>query len=390
MKRRERRGLVLAFLVFGLFWGAWASALPAVRTQAGVSDGQLGIALGAIAVCAVPVMPLAGRVVDRYGARRALPASLILFAAVLPLPALAHSLTVLVVALGLLGLATGALDVVANAATAAWERVEQDRMMSLVHGAFSGGVLLGSVSAGVAREAGARPIAILPAVAVGVLAVAFTQPAYRLAERGPEGSASRGQLPWLLVGIGLLVSGAYLCEDAIQSWSALHLERGLDATPAVSGLGPGLYAAAMAGGRLAGGAVLRDVRDDVVVGVAGGLLAAGVLVVAVAPTAWVALAGLVVAGAGTSVLAPVLFSAVGARAAAGRQGADLAKVTALGYVGFVAGPPLVGALSAAFSLPLALGLLSLVGTAIAGAGLVLLRPVSLGSWGDDRRAPDRA
>ncbi|MCW2587533.1 MAG: major facilitator superfamily 1, partial [Frankiales bacterium] len=86
------------------------------------------------------------------------------------------------------------------------------------------------------------------------------------------------------------------------------------------------------------------------------------------------LVGLVLAGAGTSVLAPVLYSAVGSRAAPGRQGADLAKVTALGYVGFVAGPPLVGAVSAATSLPAALGGLALVGAALAVAGPLLLRP----------------
>jgi hypothetical protein len=109
--------------------------------------------------------------------------------------------------------------------------------------------------------------------------------------------------------------------------------------------------------------------------VAGSLLTAGVLVVALAPSAGVALAGLVVAGAGTSVLAPVLYSAVGARAAPGRQGAALSKVTALGYVGFVAGPPLVGIVSAASSLPVALGALALLSTGIAvGGPLVLAKP----------------
>ena len=79
-----------------------------------------------------------------------------------------------------------------------------------------------------------------------------------------------------------------------------------------------------------------------------------------------------VAGAGTSVLAPVLYSAVGARAPAGREGADLATVTALGYLGFVAGPPTVGVLSAATSLPVALGSLAAIGVAIAVLGPLVL------------------
>ncbi|MCW2584541.1 MAG: major facilitator superfamily transporter, partial [Frankiales bacterium] len=125
MRSAERRGLILAFGVFGVFWGAWAAALPAIRAQANLSDGQLGLALAAVAVCAVPVMPVAGRLVDRFGAGRALPATLLAFGLLVPLPGLAHGLGWLVLALALLGLATGALDVVANTATAAWERLEQ-------------------------------------------------------------------------------------------------------------------------------------------------------------------------------------------------------------------------------------------------------------------------
>ncbi len=372
-KRTERRGLILAFLGFGVFWGAWSATLPAIKAQTGISDGQLGLALGAIALSAVPVMPLAGRLVDRVGARRALPASLLAFAVVLPLPALVESLGLLIATLALLGLATGALDVIANTATAAWERVESDRLMSVAHGGFSGGVLLGSASAGLAREAGASPLPILLTVGVLVLAVAATQPAYRQATGEGEVRGEKRRLPWVLVGIGLLTAGAFLCEDAIQSWSALHLERGLAASPGVSGLGPGLFAGAMAAGRLLGGPLGRRVREDVIVGVAGLLLVIGVLVLASAPTVPVALAGLVVAGAGTSVLAPVLYSAIGSRAAPGRQGADLATVTALGYVGFVAGPPLVGTVSAAATLPIALGSLALVAAAIMTAGPLLLR-----------------
>ncbi|MBW8821818.1 MAG: MFS transporter, partial [Streptomyces sp.] len=319
MRRAELRGLVLAFLVFGVFWGAWAASLPAVRRQVGASDGQLGLALAAIALSAVPVMPVAGRVVDRYGARRTVPACLLLFAAVLWLPGLTHSVAALLPALVLVGLATGALDLVINAATAAWERVEQAKLMNVVHGAFSSGVLVGSVCAGLAREAGASPLAILLVVAVLTALVGVTQPPYRQAPS--EARRSGGRLPWFLVGVGLLTAGAFLCEDAIQSWSSLQLERGLDASPAISGLGPGLFAASMAAGRFAGGAVANRVRDAVLFGAAALALALGAFVVATAGTSGVALAGLVVAGAGTSVLAPVLYSAVGEHAAPGRQGA---------------------------------------------------------------------
>jgi len=373
----ERRGLVLAYLVFGVFWGAWAAVLPAVERQVSATDGALGLALGAIAVSAVPVMPLAGRLVDRRGADRALPACLLVFAALLWLPGLAHSLPVLLGALVLLGVATGALDVVVNTATAGWERVEQDRLMSTGHGAFSVGVLLGSATAGVARQFGATPLSVLLVVAVLVALVGLAQPAYRRPQAEPDQVAGR-RLPLFLLAVGALTAGAFLCEDGLVSWSALQLERGLGATPAVSGLGPGLFSAAMAAGRLGGGLLGHRLRDSVLVAVSGSGLAVGVLVLAVAPSIPVALAGLLLAGAGTSVLAPVLYGAVGRRAAPGRQGADLAVVTSLGYVGFVAGPPLIGLLSSVSSLPAALGLLSVLGVALAALAPRAVRRTAAG------------
>ena len=41
-----------------------------------------------------------------------------------------------------------------------------------------------------------------------------------------------------------------LVESGLEGWSALFLERTLDSGPAISGLGPGIFAAAMATGRL--------------------------------------------------------------------------------------------------------------------------------------------
>jgi MFS family permease len=128
----------------------------------------------------------------------------------------------------------------------------------------------------------------------------------------------------------------------------------------------------MAVGRLAGGWLSSRFSARGIFQVASVVLAVGAVAVAVAQSPGVALVGLVVAGAGTSVLAPVLYSAVGARSEQGRQGADLGVVSAVGYGGFVAGPPLVGAISAATSLPVALGSLGGIGLLLAVTAHLLL------------------
>lgn len=373
----EKRGLLLAFGVFGTFWGAWAALLPAVKAQTGVSDGGLGLALAVIALAAVPAILVGGRVVDRLGAARVLPATMLAFAVSAPLPGLAHGRSVLLAGFVLLGVASGGFDIAVNAATAGWERLEGDRLMAAGHAAFSAGVVVGSVSSGLARENGADPLPVLTAVAVCVAVIAWLQPAYRPTGKAAPAPRTRLTPAPILLALGVLVAAAFLLEDALQSWSALQLERGLDATPAVSGLGPGLFAGSMAVGRLLAHVVSRPGRESRVIA-AGGLAAgAGAVLLSVAPGQVTGLAALALAGAGTSVLAPMLFSAIGDRSAPGREGADLSTASGLGYVGFLAGPPLVGAVSAATSLPVALGSLGLFGLLIAlGGPFVLRRPVT--------------
>lgn len=377
----EKRGLLLAFGVFGAFWGVWVAALPDVRAQVGADDGQLGLALGAIAVAALPAMPLAGRLMDRHGAARLVRPALVMFAVAAVLPGFATGLPALVLALLALGATTGALDVLINTATAAWERIEADRLMPAAHGCFSLGLLVGSVLTGIARDLGAGPRGVLTAVAAVVAATALTQPAYRRSSAAAApASGGRRRLGTVLLVLGLLTGASFVVEDAAQSWSALHLERTLGAPPWVGGLGPGLFAGAMAAGRFGVQLFAKPAHDAVVVGAGGSALAAGVLLLALAPVVPLALIGAVVAGIGVSVLAPTFFSAVGARSAPGRQGADLALVTAVGYVGFVGGPPLVGVLSSLTTLPTALALLAVLAVAIAVVGpLVLRQPVPAGA-----------
>jgi hypothetical protein len=59
------RGLVasayVAFAAFGAFWGVWGASVPRVQDQAGVSDGELGLALLFVGAGALPAMLLVGR-----------------------------------------------------------------------------------------------------------------------------------------------------------------------------------------------------------------------------------------------------------------------------------------------------------------------------------------
>jgi hypothetical protein len=333
--------------------------LPAVKTAAGASAAQLGLALFAVGLAALPAMLLTGRIADRP---RVLPAMLVLFAGAGALPALARSPSGLFACLLVVGATSGALDVAVNARASAFESAGGVRIMDGVHAAFSAGVLVGGAGTGLLRNAGARPEWILLAVGVALVAVAG-------ANRGAADAPSvvgRGGLTHRLLGVGGLLALAFLLEGGLESWSAVFLERGLHTSPAVSGLGPGSFAAAMALGRLVAQRAART-PPPVRISVAGGLATAGIALVAGAAHPAIALVGFVVAGCGLSVAAPTLFGAAGRVGG----GAAISTVATVGYIGFLAGPPLFGGVAGAAGLRG--GFVLLAGVAVVlGAGSLLL------------------
>ena len=124
--------------------------------------------------------------------------------------------------------------------------------MQKAHASFSGGFLVGSVSAAIAREAGVAPVPILLATsAVPFLSAWLNREALRMPPP-PERRAPRLSLTRPLLVLGLLCGIAFVVESGIEQWSALFLETELDADPVFSGLGPAFFAAAMVTGRVLG------------------------------------------------------------------------------------------------------------------------------------------
>ena len=343
------------FAAFGAFWGAWGAALPAVQSHAGVDDGQLGVALLCIGAGALLSMRLAGTLVDRWGAA-ALPITMAAFGAAAALPGLATSSVGLSATLLALGAGSGAVDVAINAEGTRSETATRRPILSLAHATFSGCVVAGSLATGGLRAAGAGAELVLGLVGGVVVAVAI---GLWWAPAAGDGSivprrASLRHLPRILVVLGVLCALAFFVENAWQSWGAVHLESDLDASPALGSLAPALFAGAAAASRL-GGHALVGRFDEIAIMRAGATAgAAGTLVAATAPVAALALVGIVIAGAGISICAPILFSLAGRSADEAVRGAAVSIVTTIAYLGFLIGPAVVGLLADATTLRAAL------------------------------------
>jgi MFS family permease len=352
---RGARGPLLAFAAFGAYWGAWGVLVPDIKEQVDASVTELGIAFLAVALAALPAMLVTGRIVDRVGPR-IMPLVLVLFGLAAVLPGLAGSVWQLTLALVVVGLTSGAVDVVINVAATNVETSGGPRVMQIAHALFSAGFLVAAIAVGLARGAGAGPPAVLIGVSALVLVSAAVNRGYPASPR--ERAPRQFTFSRRLLVLGLLCGLAFMIEGGIENWSALFLETDLDASPAVSGLGPGFFAAAMVAGRLLGQWLELRVGDRRLLATGALTASGGLLLAAVAPAIPLALLGFALGGAGVSVAAPTLFGAAGRAASEAERGSSVASVTTVSYLGFLVGPPLIGAVSGATDLRVGIGLLA--------------------------------
>lgn len=360
-----------AFAAFGALWGVWGAALPAIRDHAGVTDGQLGLALLLVGVGALPAMALTGRAVDRTGGRVVAIVLVLLASAGVAVSTLATGPVSLAALLLLLGATSGAADVGANAVAGSAERATGRPVLTRAHGVFSAAVVMGSLGAGGVQAAG-LPVAVAFG-AVVVIAAAAAVPLWSIppaadVTTSAGGAGRRWSVPLLpLVVAGAVGAVAFAVENAHQSWGAVFLADELGVATGLTAAAPAVFAGVASVTRFAVGGFSRVRTGRVLTG--GALVAVtGTLVLARSDAVWVALLGLALAAAGTSVLFPTLLSAVLANVPDDARGRATSTVAATAYLGFVLGPVLVGAVSDAFGLRMAM-------VAVAGlaalAGLVL-------------------
>lgn len=372
------------FVVFGGFWGTWGASVPAVRDQAGVSDGELGTALLFVGAGALPAMLAAGRAVDRWGTRVTALLLVLLGLSGVLIAMGARDLRSLCMTLAVAGAASGAADVAINTTAGAAERAHARPVITRAHGAFSATVVVASLGTGWLLAGGAAlpvPFVVL-AVAATAVAVAVTasagSPAAPASTEVPADHASADPGGWLrsrssvlpLLMVGGLGALAFAVENAHQSWSAVYLVDVLAAGPALAAAGPAVFAGLVALTRFAVGALPALPPGRLLV--AGALFAAqGTVVVAASQNVATALIGLGLAAIGTAVLFPTLLSLLLTLAPDHGRGTATSVVTTMAYLGFLAGPPYVGLWAQTSTLPGAM----LAVAALAAALAVLIHPV---------------
>ena len=363
----ERSSTFVVFLALGIGIGAWAAALPGIKAGLSLSDRDLSFALLAVSIGSVIATLAAGAWAPRIGTGRATSVSAVALAATLALPPLAQNLGQVIGFSFLFGLANGFTDVSVNGHASEVERRWGRTIMSSFHGAFSLGGLVGATLGGLLVSAGFTPQGQLgvSAVVAGLLVAG----ALRGLGEGSQSEAHESGLAWPVRAAWGLCAISLFClmvEGAIADWSAVYLATIVKTTEAAAASGYAAFSITMTIGRLFGDQVVRFVGAKPVIILGGAIAAFGLALGVALPAFLPATVGFALVGLGLSNIAPTVFSA------AGRFGrtpaAGMAMVASLGYVGFISGPPLIGAIASLTDLRVAVGFLVAVTLGVVVSG----------------------
>ncbi|MER7009416.1 MFS transporter [Dactylosporangium sp. NPDC000555] len=348
--RAARAATFAYFLLCGIVQGVWVVHIPAVEHRAGITHATLGWLLLLLGGGAFLGMQVMGPLADRFGARRVVPVSGVLLSLALVLPALAADAWTLGVALFVLGLAHGCLDVGMNAHAVQVEAAYRRPVMSAFHAMFSiGGVLAALLAARTLSWGWSAGTTMTAVAAAGViLALASTSGLLPRAEptiaARPATKPGRRSTPlriWILAALALMLM---LGEGAAADWSALAMRDVLDADPSTAALAYGAFSTAMTAGRLLIDRIAARVGPAAVLRWGSALAALAMALVVWSPSIPVALAGWTLFGAGLAGTVPQLFSAAGHIDPAAAA-TNVSRVAGLGYLGMLAGPAVIGALT---------------------------------------------
>lgn len=374
--RRAQLAIAALFCFLGFQYGTWASRLPTLKARLDLSEADLGLLLMACGAGAAVSFPLVTVLMRRLGSRRLASLSALCLGLLLLALAVVPNYPVAVAIVGCDGIAVGCLNVAMNAQGAALETAYGRTAMARLHATFSAGSLGAALLAsGVNTLTGSLAAHFGAAAVILLLLVGYAQTGLltkdqqpgepgESVESGAKKSRSRGRrrlaVPArMTLWMGCAMAFGTVTEGAMNDWSALYMKDVLKAAASVAPLGIAVVSVMMVLARIfADGWRTRWGDGRIVLTgsvLAGAGLALALLVGGVVP----ALVGFACVGLGVAAVTPCVY------VAAARQGPEaLALVAAMGTVGLLAGPAVIGFIANAGGLVWGMG-------AVAAAALLV-------------------
>jgi predicted MFS family arabinose efflux permease len=378
--RRYRLAISLMFGIAGMTIGTWTARIPTIQHNIKMADSKLSICLLLLAAGGLLGMRAAGRLIDRHGSTTVMVLPSLALGGALLLAGHAPTWTTLAAALLTFGILHGTLNVAMNAAAVSCQTAYGRPIMTSFHALFSIGGVAGALLSAACAHIGLSVADAFAAAAVASTAAAgwavhrlipapVSSPDSQESTATAEPDQRRPRTRILL--LGLLAFSALISEGAAADWASTYLTR-LGATPAIAATAYAAFAASMTIGRLVGDRLTAAIAPAALLRGCGLIGGGGLALGLIGSTPVTAIAGFACLGVGLSCVVPLLYSTAGSLDPA-RPGAALSRVAALGYLGYVTGPAIIGGAAMHVGLGNALLILPVLSTLLVIAAPVVHR-----------------
>jgi len=363
------------FLSGGGSLALWAVHIPLIEQTVGIDYSVLGILLMLSGAGGFVAMQLFGYLVDHIGAKTATRIGGVAVGLSLLGPAYSQTVWMLGLSILLLGFGIAGVDVPMNAAALQVEKASSKAIFTFFHLFWSLGGLLGAALGFATIAAGFSQTQTLPIVglllsALGLVIAGWLMPnrpnvvGGSKEDKKQSSKANRRVLGFVILA-GLMSASAAIVEGVAQDWSALYLRDVQLVSTALAAWGLAAFNVGMILGRIFIDRIV-ELRGRGFIITWGSLIAAlAIGLQAIAASYELSLALWFLLGLGISGVVPQLFAAAGEIGEATHSGRNMARVVGITYIGGLAGPSIIGLLTNAVPLNIAIGWGAVLGLFVA-------------------------
>ena len=367
---RKRIAVAAYYFVPGVVFASWASRIPDVKHLLNLSNGQLGTVLFAIPVGQLLMMAFSGILVSKFGSRKMLVLAEMLYALVLFCIGCCSTVVHLILSLVAFGMMANLMNIATNTQACLVEKMYGRNIMSSFHGlwslgGFAGGII-GAVFASTVLPVSVNFGAVL-ALSILIIAIGFKHLVNDEVAKAEEENVPKFSFrtidPVLFL-LGLMGFAGMFCEGTVYDWSSVYFSSVVKPDEAFIRAGYVAGMGAMTLGRfLADGFVTKYGSSRVLI-ICGGLIVGGLWLAAALPYLVPATLGFLLVGLGISSSVPICYSIAG-KLGTVKASIAITIVSSISFFGFLVGPPVIGWLSEATNLRIALSIAACLGLMIA-------------------------
>lgn len=360
--RANRVAVSIFFFIAGIDFASWTSRIPDIKTKLHLNEGTLGMVLLALPAGLMVSLPLSGYLVTRLGSKRVAITAAILGPVTLIFLGLAAAVWQLAAVLFLFGFWGNLLNISINTQAVGVEALYGRSIMASFHGVWSMAGFSGAIIGFIVVPLNLIPFHHFCIICICVLITVFIIQRYALTtDIGQKTSAPLFVKPdSAILKLGIIAFGSMVSEGTMFDWSGVYFQKVVIAPKALVLFGNVCFMGMMATGRFGGDFLITKFGVKRMLQMSGVVISAGLLTAVIFPYLYPAAFGFLLVGFGVSSVVPMVYGLAG-KSKTMPPGVAIAAVSSIGFIGFLAGPPLIGFIAQAASLRLSFALIAIFG-----------------------------